>query len=120
MSQAMPQEIEVWFLLPAIRRELVKIFTKKFSMSQREAASLLGLTESAISQYVKDKRGAELEFSTKDKKRVEKTAKEIKAHPDKTVQLIYALSVDLRGTKNICDLHRKQDGSIPRDCKLCR
>jgi len=53
----MPCETVVWKVLPLIRRELVNVFINKYGMSQKEAAQHFNLTESAISQYMRNKRG---------------------------------------------------------------
>ena len=63
MQETMPQEIEVRYILPAIRRELARIFIQEHNLSQKEAANVLGLTEAAISQYLHYKRAKEVVFS---------------------------------------------------------
>ena len=52
----LPQEIEVWYIIPAIRRELAKNMIEKHGLTQKEAAEKLGLTEAAVSRYVSGKR----------------------------------------------------------------
>ena len=52
-----PCEIIVWEVLPAIRREIAKSLIKNHSLTQREAAKKLGLTEAAVSRYLTGKRG---------------------------------------------------------------
>ena len=54
-----PQEVEVWYIIPLIRKELA-LAMKKRKMPQNEIASLLGVTDSAISQYSNNKRAAGL------------------------------------------------------------
>ena len=56
IPQKHPQEIEVWYILPAVRKELVRVFKTK-GKNGKEIAALLGLTPAAVSQYGKDKRG---------------------------------------------------------------
>lgn len=66
----MPQEVEVWYVLPAIRRELAKIMKTKMvtrvndqgekvdhKITQKEIARMLGVTEPAITQYLLKKKG---------------------------------------------------------------
>ncbi len=66
----MPQEVEVWYVLPAIRRELAKIMKTKVvtrtnedgekvdhKVTQKEIARMLGVTEPAITQYLLKKKG---------------------------------------------------------------
>ena len=51
----MPQEIEVRYILPALRKELAIELSK--DMKQKEVANILNITQSALSQYHKEKRG---------------------------------------------------------------
>jgi len=66
----MPQEVEVWYVLPAIRRELAKVMKTKViprvnedgkkedhKVTQKEIARMLGVTEPAITQYLLKKKG---------------------------------------------------------------
>ena len=60
MQHIMPQEIEVWYLIPALRKELARIFIKDYGLAQKKAAELLGISGAAVSQYVKEKRAKEI------------------------------------------------------------
>jgi predicted transcriptional regulator len=51
-----PLEIEYWFILPAIRRELAIRLLEK-NLKQRDIAEIVGMTEAAVSQYIKGNRG---------------------------------------------------------------
>ena len=73
----MPQEIEVWYLLPALRREIALELINKYKFSQREISEILGITESAVSQYLKSKRANELKFSNSELIKIKKCVKEI-------------------------------------------
>lgn len=74
---SLPQEIEVWYVIPAIRRELALALADKHDMKQKDIAELLGITEAAVSQYVHNKRASEIVFSKEMKKHVEISAKMI-------------------------------------------
>jgi hypothetical protein len=52
-----PCEEAVWYILPIIRKEFAKSLIKDHGLTQRKAAEKLGITESAVSQYVSKKRG---------------------------------------------------------------
>ncbi len=52
----LPQEIEVWYIIPAIRREMAICLSKEYGTSYDEIAVIMGLTKSAISQYISGKR----------------------------------------------------------------
>jgi predicted transcriptional regulator len=47
----------IWNGIPSIRKELAETLIKQFGLNQREAAEKLGLTPSAICQYLSKKRG---------------------------------------------------------------
>lgn len=119
MARLMPQEIEVWYLLPAVRKALAGIFIKDFKLKQKEAASLLGLTESAISQYLKSKRAHELELGKEDLALIKKAAHQMVEDKEHVMEQLYALCRALRGCESMCKLHKKLDPSIKGDCRLC-
>jgi predicted transcriptional regulator len=119
MTKVMPQEIEVWYLIPAIRKELAKIFIDEYKLKQNKAAKLLGTTEAAISQYLKAKRGNEIKFSDKARKEIEAAAKDVVEHKKDVMNKIYELCVSMRKSKAMCDFHRLQDKRIPKNCDLC-
>ena len=52
-----PCEIVVWSVLPMIRREVSKELVNTHGMTQAEVARRFGVTDAAISQYLKKKRG---------------------------------------------------------------
>ena len=70
------QEIEVWYIIPAIRKELA-IALKKKGLTQAKVAGLLGVTEAAISQYIKSKRANQLKLTKKFKTEIEKSAEHL-------------------------------------------
>lgn len=117
--KSMPQEIEVWYLIPALRRELTKIFIEKYGMNQKQVSDLLRVTESAVSQYIKSKRGQELQFSKEELAQIKKTAALIQGEQEKTLEHLYRLCIQLRGCHSLCELHKKHDSNLPDDCNLC-
>jgi len=50
-------------VLPAIRAELARCMICEHGKNQQEVADVLGLSRAAVSQYLNDKRGAEVDFS---------------------------------------------------------
>ena len=65
-----PQEIEVFYILPALRRELA-VSLKSAGKSQKAIAGLLGVTEAAVSQYFSSKRASQVKFSDSLKKAID-------------------------------------------------
>jgi|GEM_PF-2708974 len=53
----LPQAIELYYLIPFLRKQLAIALMKK-GLKQKEVARLLSLTPSAISQYLSGKRAA--------------------------------------------------------------
>ena len=115
----MPQEVEVWYLIPAIRRELTKIFLSEFKINQKQISDILGVTESAVSQYQNSKRAQDLKFSKKEIEKIKTFAKKIMVDKKHSKEYFFKLCLDLRGTKSLCDLHKKQDKNILKNCDLC-
>ncbi len=52
-----PCEVVVWYVLPIIRREVASELVNVHGMTQAEVARKFGVTDAAISQYLKKKRG---------------------------------------------------------------
>ena len=119
MKKTMPQEIAVWYLIPSIRKEIAKILVENHSLSQKEVARLLGLTDSAVSKYLNKKRGIELKFNEEEMKKIKATAKKISENKDYSASYLFKLSNELMGSECLCKLHKKIDPSIPKNCSIC-
>ena len=52
-----PCEYMMWNGIPVIRKEIAERMIKEHGLSQREAAEKLGITPSAVCQYLSNKRG---------------------------------------------------------------
>ncbi|MBL7206779.1 MAG: transcriptional regulator [Candidatus Aenigmarchaeota archaeon] len=116
-KEILPQEIEVWYIIPAIRREFVKSLVKE--MSQKKAAEMLDLTEPAVSQYLKNKRGSEIEFNEKIMEMIEKSVKNIKKGDSVLGEIQEVIKV-CRKEKLLCKLHREHcEFKFPEKCKIC-
>jgi len=77
-----PCELIVWYVLPSIRRELARELVEHHDMTQAEVARRFGVTDAAISQYLKAKRGTSQEMESSGKyeefrKEVERAATRI-------------------------------------------
>jgi len=121
MQETMPQEIEVRYILPAIRRELAKIFIKEHEMNQKEAAKTLGLTEAAVSQYQHLKRAKEVVFTNKIVDEIRISAGKILAEKNAKQRLIaemYRISNLTTVRQILCDIHRAQSKDL-EECNVC-
>jgi predicted transcriptional regulator len=67
-------EIMVQKALPAIRPELSRTMISDHRCTQQDVADILELSRAAVSQYVSEKRGAEVDFSEETQKEIRKFA----------------------------------------------
>ena len=119
MHGQMPQEIEVWYILPALRRELTKTMIEDFNLAQKEVANYMCLTEAAVSQYQSAKRAKEVIFTEAVLEEIRKSAAKIIENEKQLVAEMMRLC-KLTGVKHImCDIHKKQDVKLPENCDIC-
>lgn len=116
----MPQEMDVWYLIPAVRKELSRILVEEHNLKQKEVAALLGITNSAVSQYLKAKRGADLSFSEKEVQVIRTYATKMNSDPKNVLQYMVELSAVLKKSGSLCALHKSLDGSVPENCSVCK
>ncbi|WP_235856157.1 transcriptional regulator [Methanolobus halotolerans] len=103
-------------VLPAIRAEIARTIISEHGRSQQEAAEVLGLSRAAVSQYLSEKRGAEVDFSKDAHEEIRKF----------TAELLTGLSPkeEVSGMCNICKYVQKS-GWLNRNepeaayCVLC-
>lgn len=120
----LPQEIEIWYVVPAIRKALVMQLKEK-GLLQKDIAKMLGITESAISQYMKDKRAIMTYDAFKKtllKSEIEASAARLLGqktpNPDNAMKEINRICRIMREKKIICEIHKKKDSSIC-NCGVC-
>lgn len=114
--QLTPQEIEVWYVLPAIRRELAKAMLEK-GLKQREIAEIMEVTAPAISQYLKSKRAKEARFSNNLLKEIRKAAERITKDKYLLMPEIQNICSIARKEEILCGLHRKLCKSFHEKCR---
>ena len=112
-----PQEIEVWYILPALRRQLA-VCLKKEGMKQKDIALALNLTEPAVSQYLKRKRGEEISFSVDLTEEVSLSAKNIMKDRNRLRSEVQKLLKKVKETKFICSVCHDHIKSA-EDCEIC-
>ena len=111
-----PQEIEVWHIIPAVRKELVVVLKKK-GQSQKKIAELLNLTEAAVSQYLKSKRAREVTFDVTIKKFIEEAADRIKDQVS-AYREVQRIIQQIKKTKVICQIHMAMEEGL-ESCDIC-
>jgi len=115
-----PQEIEVWYIIPSIRREFAKAY-KEIGLSQSEIAKRMGLTPAAVSQYLNKKRGKRAALPPLIIKEIKKSAKRTKKSrsKQKVMDEIQRVCRIVRRKGILCKVHRKHSSISLRNCKIC-
>jgi len=111
-----PQEVEVFYILPAIRNELA-VAMKSLGKPQKEIAGLLGVTEAAVSQYVSKKRGT-LDLPQNFKNAIISAAARI-TDTQSMIRETQAIVTMAKEQRLICQLHERLEGEIPKGCDVC-
>ena len=112
-----PQEVQVWYILPAIRRELV-LNLKLLGLKQKDIALLLNITEPAVSQYLKNKRGSDIRFSKKIKDEIKKSSKKIIENKKLFRTELQKLIRLVKDTRFLCTVCNEHTGTN-EDCEIC-
>ena len=115
MSIKLPQEIEVWYIIPAIRREFAKGLVKK-GLKQREVAKILGVTDAAISQYFSSKRASEVKFNQKIMNEIGSSVESI-SQKGNMLEEIQRICRICKNDKICCFVHKKYGAE--ENCRIC-
>ena len=111
-----PQEIEVFYVLPALRREIA-ICMKSAGNSQKNIAKHLGITDAAVSQYFSSKRAASLEFNNTVKSAILESSKRITEELSAMREIQQLLNL-IRKERIVCQVHETL-GTAPKNCNIC-
>ena len=121
----LPSEIEAKSLIPAIRSILARKLIKEFHLKEEDVAKMLGVTQAAVSNYVRGTRGdaelaAKLGGVQEVKRIVDDIARDLaanKAYTPSTMAKFVQLCNYMRYTFIICDVHHTIESNI--DSKVC-
>lgn len=114
----LPQEVEVWYIIPKLRRELARIFVEKYSLTYDKTGDILGVSKAAISQYFSKKRGDQsLELSGKILSEIENSAKLIFEKKSNGVLEIQKLLNLMKKSHDSCDVCKKYNPDVLKHCK---
>lgn len=113
-----PQEIEVWYILPIIRRELAFAMKKK-GLTGKRIADLMGVSEAAVSQYFSNKRGKELKLNEVLKEAINQSAEDIIMDPINVIPSTQSILKLMWQEGIVCELHKEHCASLPKNCETC-
>ncbi len=124
----LPSEIESKTLIPAIRAIISRRLVNDYNMKEEDVAKLLGITQAAVSNYIRGTRGdAELvkKLTTLPPiaKRIDEISRELassKAFLPSTMAKYIGLINYIRESMIICDIHHTIEDNIDKEvCKAC-
>ncbi|MFW9780539.1 MAG: transcriptional regulator [Candidatus Heimdallarchaeota archaeon] len=114
-----PQEVVVWYVLPAIRREITQTLINEHNMPQKEIAKRFYLTEPAISQYKKSRRGQiGVEFDEIIQEKIQDAAHNIAVRDSSAPHEVQRVLKYIEKSGFLCTLHKKF-GLVHEDCGIC-
>ena len=125
----LPSEIEAKSLIPAVRAILAKKLIKEYSLKEEDVARVLGITQAAVSNYVRGTRGdmeliTKLESVREVMRMIDDIAKDLstnKAYTPSTLAKFVGLCNYMRYTLLICDVHHSMESNIDEQiCEQCR
>jgi uncharacterized protein len=125
----LPSEIEAKSLIPAVRAILAKKLIREYSLKEEDVAKDLGITQAAVSNYVRGTRGdteliSKLESVREVMRMIDDIAKDLstnKAYTPSTLAKFVGLCNYMRYTLIICDVHHSIEPNIDEHiCEQCR
>ncbi len=125
----LPSEIEAKSLIPAVRAILAKKLIKEYALKEEDVAKVLGITQAAVSNYVRGTRGdidliSKLESVREVMRMIDDIAKDLstnKAYTPSTLARFVGLCNYMRYTLIICDVHHSIESNIDETiCEQCR
>ena len=124
----LPAEIESKTLIPALRAILAKDLAKKHHMREDEISRMLGVTQAAISNYIRGTRGdPQLIEKLLAEKQVAEMIDDItsslssdRAYTPSSLSKFIGLCNFIKSSLLICDIHHELESDIDDEiCKEC-
>ena len=112
----LPQEIEVWYVIPAIRKELAKLLTKKYELSYEKVGVILGVSKAAVSQYLSNKRANKIKLNINTKKEIVQSAKVIMKDSKMALNEIQRILKFMKDNRCLCDVCKKYNRAVLGYC----
>lgn len=113
---SLPQEIEVWYIIPAVRKEFSRVLVEKHGLTLEKAGGILGVTKAAVSQYLKNKRASQFKIPSKIRNEIEKSAEILARNKNLAVKEILRILALIKTEKCSCSLCRRYNQDILKMC----
>ena len=113
---SLPQEIEVWYIIPAIRKALAKSLTGTYKFSYEKAGRILGISKAAISQYLSDKRANKIKLSKEVLVEIDKSASTINDNEKMALVEIQRILKYMRENRHSCEACKFYNKGVVNYC----
>ena len=122
----LPDEIAVRSVLPALRAAVARELSQAFRLTQHQIAAKLGLTQAAVSHYLREKRGSTAGFVPKNPV-VSRMCSEIAAilatesfDQREVASRLNSTMQYIKGRRLLCPVHKLfEPGLNVADCHIC-
>ena len=107
----LPQEVEVWYIIPKIRKDLSIELVKKYGWSYERVGNVLGISKAAVCQYLSNKRANKINLSAEIKKEIFESSKliaEKKSNGVTEIEKILSLMKSKRHSCGVCKQYNKE------------
>jgi uncharacterized protein len=112
----LPQEIEVWYIIPAVRKEFAKLLTGKHKFSYDRAGRTLGISKAAVSQYLSNKRANKVCLDAKTKLEIKRSTVLIVKDPKIAMIEIQRILKFMKNNNHSCDVCKKYNKDVLEYC----
>jgi len=112
----LPQEIEVWYIIPAIRKELARQLVSEYKVSYEKVGMSLGISKAAVSQYLSNKRANKVCLNARTKKEIKKSARALYENPKAGLREIERILKFMKDTKCSCEVCKKYNKGVLDYC----
>lgn len=125
----LPSEIEAKSVIPAVRAILARKLIKEYDLKEEVVAKVLGITQAAVSNYLRGTRGdneliSKLGSFQEVMRMVDDIARDLstnKAYTPITMAKLIELFNYMRYTFIICDVHHRIESNIDEQvCEQCK
>jgi predicted transcriptional regulator len=112
----LPQEVEVWYILPKIRKELAIILVKDFDWTYDSVGDCLGISKAAVSQYISNKRANKISLSKDVSAEIKKSAKLIFEKKSSGMAEILRILAVMKSSKEACQVCKRYNKDVLKYC----
>ena len=120
----LPSEVEAKTIIPALRSLIAKKLVNTYHLPQQKVAELLGITQAAVSNYIRDVRGVSVSLvgSEEVQKLVDEIVGAILQGVDQVTLMkkINDAVTTIKAKRLMCDLHQKLEPNLDTEtCHIC-